>query len=439
MYDRLNLWLEGIAGAEHLVAAIIFLAALAVSIGFGAVLSWLLLPLIRKVVQRTPTQWDKRLEERGFFSHLCWLIPGIAIYNLAANWLAQAPAYATVATTLAHLWLLLAGLLVLHAFLNAMVDIYNTFSFARQMPIRGFVQVVKLITVIVALLIALALLLGKSPALLISGMGAMTAVLMLVFKDPILGFVAGIQLSANRMLAIGDWLEMPKYQADGDVVDITLTTVKVQNWDRTITTIPTYALISDSFRNWRGMQEAGGRRIMRNLNVDITSVHFLDQEEISRLRRLQLISQYIEDKITDIQRHNREHQIDPASPANGRHLTNIGTFRAYLVAYLKRHPGISQNMLMIVRQLQPTAEGLPIEIYAFTNDTRWVQYEGIQADIFDHVFAVAPEFGLRIFQAPSSADLQALAGGRSSLPLPRTSDGEPLHQSAPGQPSTRAE
>jgi miniconductance mechanosensitive channel len=312
----------------------------------------------------------------------------------------------------ATLWMLLFGMLAIHAFLDALVDVYNTLPFARQLPIRSFVQVVKLVTVLVFLIITISMLLGKSPALLISGMGAMTAVLMLVFKDPILGFVAGIQLSANRMLAVGDWLEMPKHNADGDVIEVTLTTVKVRNWDQTITTIPTYALIADSFKNWRGMSEAGGRRIKRSVFIDMTSVRFLNPDDIERLRKAQLLTAYITDKIADIERYNREHGIDPASPVNGRRLTNIGTFRAYLSAYLKFHPGIHQNLIMMVRQLQPTAEGLPIEIYAFTSDTGWVAHEGVQSDIFDHILAIIPEFGLRVFQSPTGSDIRSLVAER---------------------------
>ncbi len=405
---------RGIGVAEHLAAILVGLAILLIVLAIGYALTLLVMPMVIRASKRIPTKWDKQLEKRGVFRRLCWLIPGIVAYSLIGHWLAAAPhAYVSVLRAATALWLLLTGVFVLHSFLDAVVDVYNTFPFARQIPIRAFVQVVKLITVIVIVIVSLAVLLGKSPVLLVSGMGAMAAVLMLIFKDPILGFIAGIQLAANRMLAIGDWLEMPKYQADGDVIDITLTTVKVQNWDRTITTVPTYALISDSFRNWRGMLEAGGRRIMRNINIDLGTIHFLDDEEVKRLRRLQLISQYIEDKIADIEKYNQEHNIDPASPANGRHLTNIGTFRAYLLAYLKQHPGVNQDMLMIVRQLQPTAEGVPIEVYAFANDTRWFFYEGIQSDIFDHILAVAPEFGLRVFQAPSSADVQKL--GRKAL------------------------
>ena len=238
--------------------------------------------------------------------------------------------------------------------------------------------------------------------------GAMTAVLMLVFKDPILGLVAGIQLSANDMLKIGDWLEMPKYGADGAVTDIGLTTVKVRNWDNTITTIPTYALISDSFKNWRSMSESGGRRIKRSLNIDTGSVHFLSEEEQRRLQRNPLLHSYLNVKTQELSQHNREIAVDLASPLNGRRLTNLGTLRAYLEAYLRAHPRIHQNMTLMVRQLAPTPEGLPLEIYAFTNTTVWAEYESIQADIFDHILAVIDEFGLRVHQTPTGNDLRGM-------------------------------
>ncbi len=371
-------------------------------------------PLLTRLAQRTPTDWDEICVRRGALRYATWLAAGVLVHGLARVWLVGAPSWAHVFRVAAHFWMLTAVVFLINALLDAIHDIYNRFACAHAFPIRVFIQVLKLGVIFVAMLIAVSALLNRSPVLLVSGLGAMTAILMLVFKDPILGFVAGIQLTANRMLAVGDWLEMPKYNADGDVVDITLTTVKVSNWDRTITTIPTYALISDSFKNWRGMTEAGGRRIKRSVCLDMNSIHFLDQDEIRRLGQLQLLSRYITDKIREIEDDNREKGVDPASPANGRHLTNVGTFRAYLVAYLRRHANIHQDMIMIVRQLQPTSSGLPIEIYAFTNDTRWVPYEGIQSDIFDHVLAVAPEFGLRVFQDPSGGDVRSLATALAS-------------------------
>ncbi len=399
------------AGSSAWATAVTSAAILLLAAAAFLVLRLVARRLIPALAARTRTQWDVILVRRGVFNMLAALAPGVVVHALAGAWMGPDTAMAAAGNGLrlaANGWLLVFGLLSLHALLDGVVDIYNTFPFSRQMPIRGFVQVIKLVTVLVVLVVAVAMLLGKSPTLLISGMGAMTAVLMLIFKDPILGFVAGIQLSANRMLAVGDWLEMPKYHADGDVIDVTLTTVKVRNWDQTITTIPTYALISDSFKNWRGMSESGGRRIKRSLMIDVNSVRFLGPGDVERLHKAQLLSDYITAKVAEIDRDNRARGVDPASPVNGRKLTNVGTFRAYLTAYLKTHPGIHPGMIQMVRQLQPTPEGLPLEIYAFTRDTAWIAHEGVQADIFDHILAVAPEFGLRVFQAPSGADIRAL-------------------------------
>jgi miniconductance mechanosensitive channel len=252
----------------------------------------------------------------------------------------------------------------------------------------------------------IAIVLNKSPLYFLTGLGALSAVLMLIFKDPILGFVAGIQLTANKMVARGDWLEMPKYDADGDVLEIGLTTVKVQNWDKTITTIPTYALISESFKNWRGMQESGGRRIKRFVYLDLGSIKFCTEEMLERFSRIQYITEYIERKKKEISEYNEAFQVDTSILVNGRHLTNIGTFRAYVTAYLKNHPMINQDMTFLVRQLAPTPQGLPLEIYVFCKDKIWANYEAIQADIFDHILAVVPEFDLRVFQEPSGGDFR---------------------------------
>ncbi len=367
-----------------------------------------ILPAAMRVARRTKTDWDEISIRNGVLKYFSWVVVGVLIHRLAMGWLPVSSMEQQLLRLFAQFGIITSAVLLIHAFLDTVHDIYRRFTFARQFPIKIFIQVLKLVIILVALVMALAAVMGRSPVLLVSGLGAMTAILMLIFKDPILGFVAGIQLSANRMLSVGDWLEMPKYNADGDVIDITLTTVKVSNWDRTITTIPTYALISESFKNWRGMTEAGGRRIKRSLYVDMTSVHFLTPDDIERLNRLQLISRYVSNKLEEIEQHNRDNGIDPTSSANGRHLTNLGTFRAYLVAYLQAHPRIRQDMIMIVRQLNPTPQGLPLEVYAFTNDTAWVSYEGIQSDIFDHILAVITEFGLRVFQTPSGSDLMAL-------------------------------
>ncbi|MEH7010449.1 mechanosensitive ion channel family protein, partial [Neobacillus niacini] len=234
----------------------------------------------------------------------------------------------------------------------------------------------------------------------------LSAVLLIVFKDSLLGLVAGIQLAANDMVRVGDWIEMPKYEADGDIIDISLNTVKVQNFDKTITTIPSYALISDSFKNWRGMQASGGRRIKRSLFIDTKSITFCSEEMIEKFKTIQFLSEYITTKEHEIAEYNAMNEINRHNPVNGRALTNIGIFRTYINQYLQHHPGISQEMTLLVRQLAPTENGLPLEIYAFTNDIRWHVYETIQSDIFDHLFAVAPEFGLHIFQNPSGNDFR---------------------------------
>ena len=255
-----------------------------------------------------------------------------------------------------------------------------------------------------------ALVMGKSPWKLITGIGALSAVVLLIFKDSILGLVASVQMSAYDMVRIGDWIEMPKFGADGDVIEVSLHTVKVQNWDKTITTIPTQAFITDSFKNWRGMSESGGRRIKRAIMIDMQTVKFCSAELLERLERIAVLKDYLADKKKELTRYNRELNVDGSSPVNGRAITNLGTFRAYIEAYLRNNTHIHPGMTFLVRQLAPTEKGLPIEIYVFTNDTRWVHYEAVQSDIFDHLLAVIQEFDLAVFQVPSGNDLQGLTG-----------------------------
>ena len=368
----------------------------------------LLLRAIRNLVKRTKTAWDDILVKRGVFNRLSHLAPALVIYALA-GFVGQNLTTTITIRRAAVVYMAIVGLLVLDALLNALVDIYRTFEMARRRPIRGFVQAAKIILYAVVGIIIVSAIMGKSPSLLLGGLGAMTAVFMLIFKDSILGLVAGIQLSTNQMLHIGDWIEMPQYGADGDVIDLSLTTVKVQNWDKTITTIPTYALISDYFKNWRGMSESGGRRIKRSINIDMTSVKFCTAEMLTRFKRIKHISEYVDTKLEEIGEHNRSVGIDESDLINGRHLTNLGTFRAYVAAYLRNHPQVHQGMTFLVRHLQPTEIGLPIEIYVFSSDQAWANYEAIQADIFDHILAVVPEFELRVFQNPTGADFCALS------------------------------
>ena len=293
-------------------------------------------------------------------------------------------------------------------------ELYGRRPDAASKPIKGYVEVGKILLYCAAAILMIAALFEQSPFLLLSGLGAMAAVLMLVFKDTILSLVASVQLGSNDMLRVGDWIEMPQLNADGDVIDIALHTVKVQNWDKTITTIPTYRLIAESYRNWRGMQDSGGRRIKRSLWIDQNSVRFLTAEEMDGLREIGLLRNYLADKTQEIAVWNAENS--DGKPINSRRPTNIGTFRAYVTDYLRAHPGINQNMTQMVRQLAPTREGLPLEIYCFTNTISWVPYEGTQADIFDHLMAITPEFGLRLFQQPSGLDFRRDSALATVLP-----------------------
>lgn len=385
--------------------AIIALIAI-ISLIVHGLLHRAVLPFLRRFADRSSHLWPKSIIDKKLFSRFALLMQGVLLQiQLEVFLKGDEPIY-SVLMIASQVWLMIFTLLILYSLLDVLLELSDNSSFAGQLPLRGIFQSIKLIATLLIGLMVISLLIGKSPLVLLTGLGAMTAVLMLVFKDPILGLVAGIQLSANNMLKMGDWLDMPKYGADGDVIDIGLTTVKVRNWDKTITTIPTYALISDSFKNWRGMSESGGRRIKRSLNIDATSIHFLSDEEIARMNRAQLLTPYLDGKVVEVANHNASLGCDLTTPLNGRHMTNIGTFRAWLEAWLKSHPQIHKDMTLMVRQLAPGSEGLPIEIYVFTNTTVWLEYEKIQSDIFDHIFALLPEFGLRVHQTPTGNDMR---------------------------------
>lgn len=379
-----------------------------ISVVIHLVLHRVVLAALQRRGQQSRRVWQQAITQYKLFQRVALLLQGVIISIQATLWLQSGSQTQAVIVTAAQVWILAFTLLSLFSLLDTLLALLRQSPISNQLPLRGIFQGLKLVAAILIGIMIVSLLMGKSPLLLLSGLGAMTAVLMLVFKDPILGLVAGIQLSANDMLKIGDWLEMPKYGADGAVTDIGLTTVKVRNWDNTVTTIPTYALISDSFKNWRSMSESGGRRIKRSLNIDTGSVHFLSEEEQRRLQRNPLLHSYLNVKTQELSQHNQEIAVDLASPLNGRRLTNLGTLRAYLEAYLRAHPRIHQNMTLMVRQLAPTPEGLPLEIYAFTNTTVWAEYESIQADIFDHILAVIDEFGLRVHQTPTGNDLRGM-------------------------------
>ena len=368
-----------------------------------------LLRYFEKFTRFTNQQWDNVLVEKKFFRRLLYFIPLIIIYIIIPQIL-EGTAVLALSLILINIILIIAGVLTIDALLNSIVHIFEKSSISNEISITPFVQVVKLLLYFVTAILILSMLLQKTPLYFLSGLGALTAVLILVFKDILLGFVAGIQLIANKMLAPGDWIEMQKYGADGDVMEITLTTVKVQNFDNTITTIPTYALINESFKNWRNMNLSGGRRIKRFVNIDIGSIKFCSLEMLERFKKIQLISNTINDRQLEILEYNKLHHIDESILVNGRRLTNIGVFRSYVEAYLMQHPMIHQQMTFIVRQLSSGEKGLPIEIYVFCKETNWIAYESVQADIFDHIMAVVPEFDLHVFQEPSGTDFQKLSG-----------------------------
>jgi miniconductance mechanosensitive channel len=365
----------------------------------------ILVRISERVAARTTSTWDDALLQSGFFFRVSNWPPLVLLANFIPIILRDNTEWLHAAQRLLDVAVIAAILLIVVSLVDAGTRIYQSYEIAKRIPATGFAQVVKLLVVCGALIQVISILLGKEPWVLLSGIGAMTAVLMLVFKDTILGFVGGIQLIANDMLRPGDWIEMPKYGADGDVLEITLTTVKVQNWDKTITTIPTYSLIADSFKNWRGMRESGGRRIKRSVFIDVNSIRFCTPEMIERFRKIYRIRDYVEAKEAELREYNQRLGIDESSLADGRRMTNIGTFRHYLTAYLRQHPTVNQDMTLLVRQLQPTNTGLPIEIYAFSSDQRWAYYESIQADIFDHIYAVLPVFELKPFQDLSGRDL----------------------------------
>ena len=397
---------------EHAVVQeiLILLFVLAISALAYRLVKTYFLELLYRLFRKTRTTWDDFFIEAGVFKSVALIIPGIILFRVVpflevlgepVNQLLKVGVILVVAMTLDRL-------------LKAGLRIYNTLPISGRMPINGFVQILQIAMWIFAGTAVFSLLLGQSPWALLGGLGALSAVLLLVFQDTILAFFAGIQLTLSDQVRVGDWIEAPKFGADGDVIEAALHYVRIRNWNRSITTIPTHKLAQDSFVNWRGMFEGGGRRIKKAVLIDQTSIRFLDQELFDHLAEIELLKDYLTQKTKEIEEHNRAHNTD-ASVVNGRHLTNLGTFRAYLVAYLKAHPAINQNLIMIVRQLPPTPSGLPLEIYAFTKDVGWVNHEGVAADIFDHVLAIVSEFDLRVFQVPGGHDLAELAAGRGGL------------------------
>ena len=388
--------------------------------------------LLTRVTARTRSTWDDRIVERKVIHRLAHVVPALVIFlgigpalgvsgADGADPVTDLDPEALTALTwtwvflrrVAAAWIAVAVVRAFAGFLDAVNDIYNeTSPLSKSRPIKGYLQVVALVAYLAAGVVVISILAGLSPVVFLSGVGALAAVLMLVFRDTILSLVASVQIASNDMIRIGDWVSVPQANTDGDVIDIALHTVKIQNWDKTISTIPTHKFISESFKNWRGMSESGGRRIKRSLRLDMNTVRFLDDDRIEELSRRELLHDYMHDVRDRLAHYNAaKAEGNPGVIPEIRRLTNLGTFRVYVQKYLEAHPKTHKEMTLLTRQLAPGPEGVPIEVYCFSNDTAWANYEGFQADIFDHLIAVLPEFGLRPFQSPAGSDFAKAIGG----------------------------
>ncbi|MCG9965754.1 MAG: mechanosensitive ion channel family protein [Shewanella sp.] len=408
---EISTWLTGLGidsqPSDGISTSIMLLACVLVAAISYFIMHRGVIRAVNMVILRSRVTWDDVFMRYKVLEKLAMLVPAIVLNLLVPITLTEHPVLSSLVDRLLSIWLVILMIRAIYAGLDAVNEISDINEVSRRLPVKSFVQLFKLFLFFVGLIVCLSVLADQSPVYFLSGLGVATGFVMLVFRDTILGFVAGIQLAANRMVSKGDWIQMDKYGADGAVEEVSLTTVKVRNWDKTITMIPAYALVSDAFRNWRGMSESGGRRIKRAVNIDINSIKFLTESDRNRLSKINCLKEYFPAKISEIQASNAK-VSDLDMMVNGRHLTNVGTFRAYLQEYLQRHDKVHKEMTLMVRQLAPTTEGLPIEVYIFTNDTRWAFYEAIQADIFDHIFAVLPEFGLQAFQAPTGNDIRSL-------------------------------
>lgn len=405
-------WLIGLGVEEtstmYLKLVILLFILFIISYVTNLIVKKILIRSIRLVIKKTKTVWDDALVENKVFISLSHIAPAIVIYLTTPYIFEDFAGAIPYILRLVNAYISTVLIIVIINFLNTLKYYSENTKLFKDNPLDSYFQLVKIAIYIIGGIIILSFLLNKSPLYFFSALGAMTVVLLLIFKDTIMGFVASIQLSANDMIRIGDWVSKPKYGADGDVIEMNLTTIKIQNWDKTVTTIPTYAFISESFKNWRGMSESGGRRIKRSLNIKISSIKFCTLEMLERFKKFQLIKDYIEEKSNKIEEYNKENKIDKSYLINGRHLTNIGIFRVYAEAYVKNNPDINLNMTCMVRQLPPTEKGLPIEIYTFSNRQEWVTYEGIMSDMFDHLMAAVPEFELEVFQNPTGTDFRKL-------------------------------
>ena len=392
MYDNLMTWLQQMGVADTyalwLLRAAVVLVILLVVYVLDRVCRKIIIPIVRKVTSKTQMTWDDQLLSDEVLNNVCHLIPPVVFYALIPVAFPEESEMLELILKVCDIYIVVAAVKLICSFITSLYNISNEHEKLRERSLKGFYQMLKLVVICIGVIIIIATLIDDSPGAILTGLGAGAAILMLVFQDTIKGLVAGVQLTVNDMLRPGDWISMPKYGADGDVIEVSLTTVKVRNWDKTITTVPPYALVNDSFQNWRGMFDTGGRRVKRSINIDMHSVRFCTAEELAYYRQQPWMEGFEE---------------------TGEEEVNLYIFRKYLDHYLRHHPKVNQDMLLLVRQLQPTAQGMPIELYFFSADTMWVNYEALQAEVFDHVLAIVHKFGLRVFQSPTGLDLQNLS------------------------------
>ncbi|MEA1877969.1 MAG: mechanosensitive ion channel [Bacteroidota bacterium] len=397
--DELARWL-------HVLVFVVLIAL--VSWIVDKVTKQIIIKVIKGFVKKTKNQYDDIILEKGVFNSLAHISPALVVYYMLPTIIIDFPKTAAFLQNLVLVYMILIAIMVVVSFLNALNEIYVRYGNLNKVPVKGYIQVVQVVLILIGVVWALSVLFDFELGKFFAGLGAFAAVLMLIFKDTILGVVASIQISANKMMSMGDWVSMPSRNADGTVMDISVNTVKIQNWDKTIATIPTYAFVTESFDNWRGMEDSGGRRIKRSINIDMSSVKFCTDEMLDKFGKIQLIAKYVKSLRVEVATYNKEMQVDESVSVNGRRMTNIGTFRRYMEEYLHSHPKIHDDMTFLVRQLQSTERGIPIEIYVFSNDQEWANYESIQSDIFDHIMAIMPEFELRVFQNPTGNDFKKM-------------------------------
>ena len=411
--ESYELWLGGLGLSSELAqfgkVATALIAIVVLSFLANFVAKKIIVVGLTAITKRTKSVWDDFLVHRKVFHKLSHLAPALVIqYTIGIALYDYSPSLTLIIEKFTYIYIVGAWLFVISSLLNALHDMYMTLEVSKTRPIKGYVQLAKIVIYVLGGIVIISILIYKNPLNLLVGMGASAAILMLVFKDTILGLVASVQVSANNMVKPGDWIAMPSRGADGTVLEITLNTVKVQNWDRTISTFPTYALVSESFTNWKGMEESDGRRIKRSIYIDMRSVKFCPPELLEKLKRIHLVKDYIETRAKEIEEFNQKMDFDSSMPVNGRRMTNLGIFRRYLEHYLKNSSNINTDATYMVRHLQPTEKGIPVEIYCFSRVKAWVEYEGVQADIFDHILAIVPQFELRVFQNPSGDDFQKI-------------------------------